>query len=274
VAQENTKNYPLIDCRPVDVFKESHIKGAASFPAKQLLADMHALPRNSQPVTLCGDKESLQIAETFLMSKYYQVINKLEWNDELKARLYADNALATGATDIALWEPSPISKTFIKDFPLATGKGLDIACGAGRDLVYLAQHGWEMTGIDRNEEALQRSQRLADKYHVSITTMLQDTEIGKDPFDSFSDESFDLIIVARYLHRPLFPYIKRLIKPDGFLLYQTFMLGCEAFGSPRNPNFLLKPGELAECFTGTEILRDEVIHLDDGRPMSAFICRF
>lgn len=274
MAQINTKKFPIIDCRPIEAFTKSHIKGSANFPAEQLLADMHALPRNTQPIDLCGDTESLQIAETFLMSKNYQIINKLEWNDELKAKLYADQDLVTGIDNTTFWEPSPVTKAFIEDYSINTGRGLDIACGAGRDLVYLAQQGWEMTGIDRNEEALERSQRLAEKHQVNITTLLRDTETGEDPFKEFPDGTFDLIIVARYLHRPLFPYIKRLLKPGGFLLYQTFMVGCEQFGSPRNPNYLLKSGELAEVFSDTEILKDEVIHLDDGRPMSAFICRF
>ena len=51
------------------------------------------------------------------------------------------------------------------------------------------------------------------------------------------------------------------------------MQGSEQFGSPRNPNFLLKPGELAQVFAGAEILLDAVETLDDGRPVSAFIAR-
>jgi hypothetical protein len=79
--------------------------------------------------------------------------------------------------------------------------------------------------------------------------------------------------VARYLHRPLFPWIKRLLKPGGIIIYQTFMQGCEKFGSPRNPNFLLKPGELREIFMGAEIWLDEVEELEDGRPVAAFIAK-
>jgi hypothetical protein len=52
------------------------------------------------------------------------------------------------------------------------------------------------------------------------------------------------------------------------------MQGSEKFGSPRNPNFLLKAGELAEVFAGAAILLDAVETLDDGRPVSAFIARY
>jgi hypothetical protein len=64
-----------------------------------------------------------------------------------------------------------------------------------------------------------------------------------------------------------------LLAPGGVLLYQTFMQGSEQFGSPRNPNYLLRPHELAQTFAGLTILLDEVEYLEDGRPLSAFIAR-
>ena len=101
-----------------------------------------------------------------------------------------------------------------------------------------------------------------------------DLETGKDPFTAFTTGQFELICVARYLHRPLFPWIKRILKPGGVLIYQTFMQGAEQFGSLRNPNFLLKSNELSQIFADGEIWLDDVEYLDDGRPVSAFICRY
>jgi cytochrome b561 len=84
---------------------------------------------------------------------------------------------------------------------------------------------------------------------------------------------FDLINVARYLHRPLFAQIKSLLAVDGIILYHTFMQGSEVFGSPKNPNFLLKQGELAEVFADWHIWCDQTLVLADGRPMSYFIAQ-
>jgi hypothetical protein len=64
-----------------------------------------------------------------------------------------------------------------------------------------------------------------------------------------------------------------LIAPKGVVLYHTFMVGSQAFGSPRNPNFLLKPGELATVFSDFTVLLDEVVTLADGRPMTMFVAR-
>lgn len=157
---------------------------------------------------------------------------------------------------------------------LQPGQGLDIGCGAGRDAVYLAMHGWQMTGIDYLPGALQRARQLAASQQVALNTLAVDLETGKDPFTAFTTGQFELICVARYLHRPLFPWIKRILKPGGVLIYQTFMQGAEQFGSPRNPNFLLKSNELSKIFADGEIWLDDVEYLDDGRPVSAFICRY
>ena len=100
-----------------------------------------------------------------------------------------------------------------------------------------------------------------------------DLETGNDPFAAYADNTFDLVFVIRYLHRPLFPYLKRIVKSGGVFMHQTFMQGSEVFGSPKNPNFLLKPNELALLFQDWAVLYDEIEYLEDGRPVSAFVAR-
>lgn len=268
---------PLVDCREFGAFCQGHIKGACSIPAAELAQRMNELPKNSEPLAVCGDADSLQQACDFLVGKGYQVVQQIHWTAELSACLQAADLLETGAHSQRLWQPAPLIARFVAEFMPTYGivpaAGLDIGCGAGRDMVYLALHGWQMTGMDYIPGALQRAQQLAASQQVNIVTLQRDLETGQDPFAEFSAGQFDLICVARYLHRPLFPWIKRILKPGGILIYQTFMQGAEQFGSPRNPNFLLKPGELAAVFAGAEILLDAVEYLADGRPVSAFICR-
>lgn len=271
---------PLIDCRPVAVYCCGHQAGATCIPATELPQRMHELPQSTQPVALCGDADSLCAASTFLTHKGYQVVEQIEWTPQLATALQAEGKLATGHDASRLWQPAPLIERFVTHIAPAhaiiPGKGLDIGCGSGRDLVYLATHGWEMTGIDYLTGALQRAEALAASQQVSIRTECRDLETGADPFADQADASVDLICVARYLHRPLFAWMKRLLKPGGIVIYQTFMQGCEhtAIGRPRNPNFLLRPGELAQQFAGADILLDEVEILADGRPVSAFICRW
>lgn len=269
----------LIDCRPRDEYVLGHIKGACSLPADHLFKRMHELPKRVTPIRLCGKTEDLASAAYYLVDRGHEVVEQLLWSEDFQQALIADGTLEVGEQSNQLWQPAPLLQRFVSElvpkYNIVHGKGLDIGCGAGRDLAYLATQGWEMTGVDRSADSLERVATLAKYCNVDIDTLLLDTETGKDPFSMFKDNSFDLVCVARYLHRPLFPYIKRLLKPQGVIIYQTFMVGCEQtkIGRPRNPNFLLKSGELAEIFAGSEILLNEVETLEDGRPVAAFVAR-
>ena len=267
----------LIDCRPKQTFIAGHALAAANLPAAELAQRMHELPDTTQAITLMGDAVSLTIAREFLVSKGYCVLHEIRDDGEIVAQLKQQGQWQEGDISQRLWQPSPLISCFVHELmPLhgiKVGKGLDIGCGSGRDLVYLSMNGWQMTGVDVQPAAVARAQALASSQHVTITTQVRDLETGADPFADFTDGSFELISVARYLHRPLFPVIKRLLKKGGVIVYHTFMVGSEAFGSPKNPNFLLKAGELADVFSDAEILLDEVVTLADGRPMSMFVAR-
>ncbi len=267
-----------VDCRTFAAFCQGHHAHACSIPVEELPARMHELPKTSEPLIVYASGDALQQATAFLTSKGYQVAQAIEWTLPLAATLQAAGLWQSGERSQRLWQPAPLLARFVTEFmpahQIQPEQGLDIGCGAGRDMVYLAMHGWQMTGIDYIPGALQRAQQLANSQHVTVTTLQVDLETGQDPFGAFADGQFALICVARYLHRPLFPWLKRLLKPGGVVIYQTFMQGSEKFGSPRNPNFLLKAGELADVFTGADILLDTVETLDDGRPVSAFIARY
>lgn len=265
-------NTPMIDCRSKAEYISGHIQGSTHIPANELFSRMHELPKRIQAISLCGDEESLQEARSFLESRGYQVIETLLWTDELVQIMKQHNVWEEGISSQQLWQAAPFFKRFINEFQpqlnMPSGRGLDIACGAGRDMIYLAQNGWQMTGIDHHEDALRRVNGLAQVNQVSVDTLQLDLETGENPFTIFEPESFDLICVARYLHRPLFPYIKDLLAPNGIILYQTFLEGCER---PRNPNYILKHNELAQVFSDFEMVCDEVEYLEDGRPVSSFL---
>jgi SAM-dependent methyltransferase len=73
-----------------------------------------------------------------------------------------------------------------------------------------------------------------------------DLEASGWPFD---ERQFDGIVVTNYLHRPLLPLLPDALTPGGVLIYETFAKGNEKYGRPRNPAFLLNPGELLDAFT-------------------------
>ena len=92
-----------------------------------------------------------------------------------------------------------------------------------------------MTAVDRRCEAL----RALDDARLEVV----EADLEGAPWP-FGDRRWDAIVVTNYLWRPLLPHLAAALRPDGQLLYETFMQGNERFGRPRNPEFLLCPGEL------------------------------
>lgn len=95
-----------------------------------------------------------------------------------------------------------------------------------------------MEAVDRDVAALRTMQGIP-----GINTRIADLENGDWPYQG---RKFDAIVVCRYLHRPLLPFLPQSLEADGVLIYETFMQGHEAYGRPQNPDFLLKPSELLQ----------------------------
>lgn len=123
----------------------------------------------------------------------------------------------------------------------AGGRVLDLACGKGRHTRLLADRGHPVTAVDIDVSGLDG---LRNNPHIEIRQL--DMETGAWPF---SGEQFAAVLVCNYLHRPHFAWLADTLLPDGILLMETFALGNEAYGRPRNPEHLLAPGELLAAFS-------------------------
>lgn len=140
----------------------------------------------------------------------------------------------------------------VKDM-LPTGKALDVACGQGRNALYLAERGMSVSAIDLSGEALEQLRREAAERNLDIRTIQADLEADL----RLPDEDFDLVIVFFYLHRPLLPLLRKAVRPGGMIVLRTFSSAGPFPGGPGNPDFVLRPGELLEEFAGWEILLHE-----------------
>jgi SAM-dependent methyltransferase len=137
--------------------------------------------------------------------------------------------------------PSPWIMRFAAQVP-AGGPVADIACGRGRHGRLFLERGHPVLFADRDVS------RVADLSGAAGVEILEaDLEDGGWPL---SGRTFAGVIVTNYLWRPILPKIVDLVAPGGLLLYETFALGNEAYGRPRNPDFLLRPGELFEIVRG------------------------
>jgi SAM-dependent methyltransferase len=141
----------------------------------------------------------------------------------------------------------------------AGGRVIDLACGSGRHARWLAARGHPVEAVDRDPALLAALRGVA-----GVTPRCADLEAGPWPY---SGQHFAAIVVVNYLHRPLFPHILAAVADGGVLIYETFAEGNERFGRPRNPDFLLRHGELLDVTRcALRVLGYEDIEVQEPRP--------
>ncbi len=133
---------------------------------------------------------------------------------------------------------------------LKSGKALDLACGAGRNTLWLAEHGWKVTAVDGSRAAIGLLTARNPEIDARVAN-LEKHEYTIEP------NSWDLIAICYYLQRDLFEQAKRGVMPGGVIIAIVHIPGP---GEGLTP-FRLAPGELAAYF------RDfEVLHSYEGPP--------
>lgn len=133
------------------------------------------------------------------------------------------------------------------------GDALDVACGRGRHALWLAEHGFTVRAVDRDAEAVDALREESTRRRLNVQAGVLDLETGT-PW--LGDAGYDVIVVVHYLHRPLFPWLIRALRPGGMLVYETFTRAQAARGKPSNPVFLLEPGELRRLVQPLRVVKD------------------
>ena len=239
----------VLDLRDPAAFAKGHAEGAGRISPDEFESRRMELPARGAAVLLVhSDPAVAHAAAGELAARGY---TRLAW---LAIAVEHDpDGLVSRAAAARLWSPSPFLERVHTRAP--EGAALDLACGTGRDTVFLALTGRDAEGWDVDECALERARAFAARAGATRATFRQaDLERGTLPPP---EPRFALIVVVRYLHRELFPWIERSLLPGGVLVYETFRRGQERFGPPRRQRHLLEPGELLGAFPGLVVEEHE-----------------
>jgi 2-polyprenyl-3-methyl-5-hydroxy-6-metoxy-1,4-benzoquinol methylase len=124
-----------------------------------------------------------------------------------------------------------------------TGIALDLACGPGSNAILLAKHGLETHAWDISDIAISKLIHEAESSALEIQTEVRDV-VAAPP----SENSFDVIVVSRFLERSIIAALVKALKPNGLIFYQTFITDKNSGIGPSNPDYLLKTNELLKLF--------------------------
>ena len=143
---------------------------------------------------------------------------------------------------LRITEPTPWVRRFA---PLIRDGGavLDVACGGGRHARYFLALGYPVAMVDRDAGPVGD---LAGQPGAEII----EADLESDAPWPLAERTFAAVVVVNYLHRPLLPRLIGALEDGGVLIYETFARGNERFSRPRNPDHLLKSGELLEAVRG------------------------
>ena len=166
-----------------------------------------------------------------------------------------------------VWSAGP-NEIFAREVAgLTPGRALDVACGEGRNAVWLATRGWDVTGVDFSPVGIEKARRLAEEHDVDVSWEVADTTTWQPPV-----AAFDLVIVF-YLHLPpvsmraVLQHARDALAPGGTLLVVGHALRnlTDGYGGPPTADVLYGPGNLVALLDGLTIERaDEVL-----RPVDA-----
>jgi SAM-dependent methyltransferase len=151
------------------------------------------------------------------------------------------------------------------------GPVLDLACGDGHNGLFAAERGCPVILADLSESSLKKAGNRAKGVKGDVTLWHVDFEKGSD--NPLRVEAYGVILVFRYLHRPLMPCIKKGLAGGGVLFYETFTTKQRRFGKPTNPDFLLNPGELLDWFKEWKVVHHfEGIKDQPKRAIAQIVC--
>jgi SAM-dependent methyltransferase len=178
-----------------------------------------------------------------------------KWNERYRAGSYEDRVHPTAL--LADWMAR-----------LPRGSALDVACGAGRNALFLAAAGHEVHAIDIADAGLTRARASARERDLEVRWIAAD--LDDDPDDAIPRRSYDLIVWIRYVNPKLMPHLLDRLGVGGHLICEQHLCTTADVVGPRGDRFRLQPNELRASATGLHVLHyyEGLVDDPDGRTAS------
>jgi tellurite methyltransferase len=252
----------VLDVRtPAEYAQLGHIPNAWLIPVDLAAAAPAVLPNNRQPVLVYCEHGVRSVAASRLLAEagIPDVLN-----------LAGGMATWSGPREFGPGVLRGPSEWLVENADLLprSGRVLDVACGRGRHALLMASARFDVRAIDRNPEAIDFLTKTAARLNLDVDAAVVDLETVPPP--KLPTSTYDAILVFNYLHRPLMPMLRDALAPGGRIFYETFTARQAERGHPRNPDFLLREGELAELLAPLTIVRSREGEFD-GRFLASVV---
>lgn len=146
--------------------------------------------------------------------------------------------------------PSPSEVLYFNQHLLPVkGSALDLACGYGSNAICLAMNGLNVSAWDISKIALEKLSLRSKEFDFIINCEIRDV-LQQPP----EPDTFDIIVISKFLDRKLIKHIRHAIKPNGLIFYQTFIKDRIIKSGPENPNYQLNENELLDFFEDWKLI--------------------
>jgi tellurite methyltransferase len=153
------------------------------------------------------------------------------------------------AGEAQLLAPDPFLLEVCSD--LRPGCALDLAGGAGRHAIWLAQHGWRVTLSDVSDEGIALARLRCAEASVAVD-FRRESLAETVAWATGSGIRFNLITVFWFLARKAFADLPALLAPCGLLVYKTYTSENARFANGKSTQYALYPDELRTAFPTLE----------------------
>jgi tellurite methyltransferase len=163
-------------------------------------------------------------------------------------------------------KPSALLVRFSRFIP-QSGLAVDVACGNGRNTLFLARRGLTAIGIDRSWKALAQAREAAAHSNLKVALVQADLTRFALPRNSFY-----VVICFKYRDRNMYPSIRAALRPGGLFIAESYTREHLHYGQkPRDPAHLLERNELLQAFDDWEIIYYHEVWM--GRGTASLVAR-